>query len=117
MIDISDGLLIDIKHLLEESCVGARLWEYCLPVSKEYRKWAPLFSTDFYGIALNGGEDYELLFTAPSDIREKILSLGCSLKIPITRIGEILSKREGLSILRKDGRAYLPKDLGYDHFR
>jgi thiamine monophosphate kinase len=48
---------------------------------------------------------------------EGISSLARSLKIPITRIGEILPKKEGLHIIRKDGKDYSPSRLGFEHFR
>jgi len=117
MIDISDGLLIDTSHLLEESEVGARIWEDRIPLSRPYRKWVRSFSKDPSRFALSGGEDYELLFTAPSTMREKIASLARSLKIPITRIGEILAKEEGLHMISKDGEDYSPSRLGFEHFR
>jgi thiamine-monophosphate kinase len=117
MIDISDGLLIDTSHLLEESEVGARIWEDRIPLSRPYRKWVRSFSKDPFRIALSGGEDYELLFTASSNTREEITSLACSLKIPITRIGEILPKKEGFHIIRKDGKDYSPPHLGFEHFK
>ena len=117
MIDVSDGLLIDTTHLLEESGVGARIWEDRIPLSKPYRKWIHLYSKDPYQIALTGGEDYELLFTASSEMRKKISNLALSSKIPITRIGEILPRKEGLRIIRKDGTEYSPDRLGFEHFR
>jgi len=117
MIDVSDGLLIDTSHLLEESEVGARIWEDRIPLSRPYRKWVRSFSKDPSRFALSGGEDYELLFTAPSTMREKIASLARSLKIPITRIGEILAKEEGLHMISKDGEDYSPSCLGFEHFR
>jgi len=117
MIDVSDGLMIDTTHLLEESGVGARIWEDRIPLSRPYRKWIEAYSNDPYQIALTGGEDYELLFTASCQMEERIASLARSLKIPITRIGEILPKKEGLHIIRKDGREYSPTRLGFEHFR
>ncbi len=117
MIDISDGLLIDTKHILEESQVGARIWETYLPLSRQYRKWSTFYDDNLYDMALRGGEDYELLFSAPRNLRDRISSLSLSLKIPITRIGEILPKKEGFRIIRKDGREYLPNALGYNHFK
>jgi len=117
MIDVSDGLLIDASHLLEESEVGARIWEDRIPLSRPYRKWVRSFSKDPFHFALSGGEDFELLFTAPSTMREKIASLARSLKIPITRIGEILAKEEGLHMISKDGEDYSPSRLGFEHFR
>jgi len=117
MIDVSDGLLIDTSHLLEESGVGALIWEDRIPLSRLYRKWVRTFSKDPFRIAFSGGEDYELLFTASSNRREEITSLARSLKIPITRIGEILPKKEGLHIIRKDGTEYSPTHLGFEHFK
>jgi len=117
MIDVSDGLLIDTSHLLEESGVGARIWEDRIPLSSPYRKWVPSFSRDPLQFALTGGEDYELLFAAPCEMRERISSLARSLRIPITRIGEILPKKEGLHIIKKDGKEYSPSRLGFEHFK
>ena len=117
MIDVSDGLLIDTSHLLEESGVGARIWEDRIPLSRLYRKWIHFFSKDAFQFALSGGEDYELLFTAPSEMRKRIASLARSLKIPITRIGEILPKKDGLRIINRDGKDYSPSRLGFEHFK
>lgn len=117
MIDVSDGLLIDAKHLLEESKVGARIWEERVPLSGLYRKWVPSYSKDPYELALSGGEDYELLFTAPIQMRDKISALSRSSKILITRIGEILPRKEGFCIIKKNGKEYFPPRLGFEHFR
>jgi thiamine-monophosphate kinase len=117
MIDVSDGLLIDTNHLLEESKVGARIWENQIPLSRLYRKWVRFFSKDPYQIALAGGEDYELLFTASPEMRKSISNLALSLKIPLTRIGEILPQKKGVRIIRKDGREYCPSRLGFEHFK
>jgi thiamine-monophosphate kinase len=117
MIDVSDGLLIDTNHLLEESHVGARIWENRIPLSRLYRKNIHLYSKNLYQIALCGGEDYELLFTASPEMREKIFTLALSLKIPITRIGEIIPRKERFCIVRKDGKEYVPASMGFDHFK
>jgi len=117
MIDVSDGLLIDTTHLLEESGVGARIWEDRIPLSRSYRKWIHSFSKDPYQIALTGGEDYELLFTASPEERKKISGLARSLKIPVTWIGEILPQKKGFHIMRRDGKEYSPGHLGFNHFK
>jgi len=117
MIDVSDGLLIDTTHLLEESGVGARIWEDRIPLSRSYRKWIHSYSKDFYQVALTGGEDYELLFTASPEKKKKISTLVLSSKIPITWIGEILPQKEGFHITRRDGKEYSPGRLGFEHFR
>jgi thiamine-monophosphate kinase len=116
MIDISDGLLSDTQHLLEESKVGGRIWEDRLPLSKNYCQWVSLYSKNPYQLALTGGEDYELLFTAPKKVRAKISSLSHSLGVPITCIGEILPEKEGLQLIKEDGRIQFPSRLGFDHF-
>jgi len=116
MIDVSDGLLLDLSHLLEASQVGAQVLEGSLPLSKLYRRYIHSYSDDFYALALRGGEDYELLFTASAKNRERILSLSKDLKTPITWIGKILPPKEGLRILRKDGTSYVPRSRGYEHF-
>jgi thiamine-monophosphate kinase len=117
MIDVSDGLLIDTNHLLEESGVGARIWEDRIPLSKLYQKWIHFFSKSPYRFALSGGEDYELLFTVPPEMRKRISHLALSLKIPITQIGKIVPKKEGLHLIRKDGKKYSPSHLGFEHFK
>jgi len=117
MIDVSDGLLIDTNHLLEESGVGTWIWEDRIPLSKLYQKWIHSFSKSPYQFALNGGEDYELLFTAPPEMRKRISHLALSLKIPITQIGKIVSKKKGLHLIKKDGKEYVPFRLGFEHFK
>jgi thiamine-monophosphate kinase len=117
MIDVSDGLLIDTSHLLQESGVGVRVWEGRIPLSKLYQKWIRYWSKDPFQLALSGGEDYELLFTAPPEMRERISSLARSLRIPITRIGEILPIKEGFRIIKEDGKDYSPSRLGFEHFK
>jgi thiamine-monophosphate kinase len=117
MIDVSDGLLSDTHHLLEESGVGAMIWEDRIPLSRSYLENIHVYSKDPYAIALSGGEDYELLFTASPEKREKISSLSRSFKIPITCIGKILPRKKKLRIVRKDGKTYSPSRLGFDHFR
>jgi thiamine-monophosphate kinase len=117
MIDVSDGLLIDTKHLLDESGVGARIWEERIPLSGLYRRWVRLYSKDPLRIALTGGEDYELLFTAPPGARRKIMPLAGSLNLPITCIGEIRPRKEGFRLIRKNGTEYSPAFLGFEHFR
>ena len=117
MIDVSDGLLSDTRHLLEESGVGAMIWENRIPLSQSYRRTSHLYSKDPFHMALSGGEDYELLFTASPEKREKISSLSRSFKIPITCIGKILPKKKKLRIVQKDGETYSPSRLGFDHFR
>jgi len=117
MIDVSDGLLSDTLHIMEESKVGARIWENYIPLSSLYRRWVRTYSKDPYRIALSGGENYELLFTASPKRKTAILSLARSLNVPITRVGEILPEKEGVRLIRKEGEKILPHRVGFDHFK
>ena len=117
MIDVSDGLLSDTSHLLEESHVGAVIWEDRVPLSAAYRKQELSDSKSFFQLAFTGGEDYELLFTAPVKNRNRVSSLSKPLRVPITRIGKILPEKGGLVVVRAEGGRYTPSRLGFDHFR
>lgn len=115
MIDVSDGLLADLGHILERSGCGAAVHLARLPLSAEYRCRVPALSTAPYDLALSGGEDYELLFTAPADREEEIGALAARLDHPITAIGEIRAER-GLVVIDPDGSSYAPASRGFDHF-
>jgi thiamine-monophosphate kinase len=106
-IDVSDGLLADLGHILERSGVGARVETDRIPLSPALRKAAQAAGTDPLGWALAGGEDYRLLFTLEPG-REKGLS-------PLHPIGEITEK-SGLVLLRGGREIPAPKRGGYDHF-
>lgn len=103
MIDISDGLLLDLSRICAESKTGARIFLEKIPISDGLLKAAEYLGTPPHELALGGGEDYELLFTAPA--REKVDAF-C--------IGEITGR--GLKIIDKTGKAEKFKLKGYRHF-
>jgi len=76
MIDISDGLLIDLSRLCNESKVGARIYINNIPLSPELKKAASSLGISPIKLALSGGEDYELLFTAPTKKKVKAIYIG-----------------------------------------
>jgi len=76
MIDISDGLLIDLSRLCDESKVGAGIYTKNIPVSSELKRAASCLGISPIRLALSGGEDYELIFTAPRDKRVKAIYIG-----------------------------------------
>lgn len=115
MIDVSDGLLADLGHILEQSGCGATVYLDRLPLSAEYRRQSSRLSGDFYSCALSGGEDYELLFTAAPGLRETIAGLSAGLDLPMTDIGEIRGE-PGLSVIDPGGALYVPASRGFDHF-
>lgn len=110
MIDVSDGLLIDLWRLCTESKVGADIYEERIPVSDELRVVSIDSGFDALNFALTGGEDYELLFTTSEEIDPSILS-----RMRITEIGMITE--EGFNIIKKDGkrRPFIPE--GFLHLR
>ena len=115
MIDISDGLLADLGHILDLSGVGAHLMLAKLPISEEYRDKTATFASDIYTLALSGGEDYELLFTVPPAKVPLLHTITGETGTAITGIGEITSAA-GIRIIAPDGTEYTPECRGYNHF-
>lgn len=103
MMDISDGLFIDLSRLCKESGVGARIYEDRIPMSGELRKTAEYLGVDPIDFAAGGGEDYELLFTAPSNA-----------KVEAFCVGEITKK--GLRMIDREGNIRKVSIRGYQHF-
>ncbi len=116
MIDLSDGLLSDLGHLCEESRVGARLWVERLPLSRCLREAAGERESPDWQMALQGGEDYELLFSAPAKNRARILALGRRWKCGISLIGRIEPGESGIVIEGSSGPVDPGLFKGYDHF-
>src|SRR5262249_43659031 len=72
LIDISDGLSTDLHRLCEQSCVGAVIHAQKIPLPRSAKRLGPVLARTALDYALNGGEDYELLFTVPPKLRNKI---------------------------------------------
>jgi thiamine-monophosphate kinase len=117
MIDISDGLIADLGHILEESRAGAKIWISRIPLSEAFRRAAPRYTPNGIDLAISGGEDYELLLTTTRKKAEKLMALFRKSGLQITPIGEIVDSRHGLKLYREDGREYRLKRRGYDHFK
>lgn len=113
-IDISDGLLADLGHILEASRLAARLEFSALPVSPVLRNHLQHLLA--MQCALSGGDDYELCFTAPAAHHAEILDIAARLKLPLTRIGTIVAGR-GCLVLDASGDPINMETTGYDHFR
>ncbi|OGS93981.1 MAG: thiamine-phosphate kinase [Gallionellales bacterium RIFCSPLOWO2_02_FULL_57_47] len=131
-IDISDGLLADLGHILDASQAGARLDFAALPVSPVMRGQvtgarascpqisgqdarAPANNLLGKQCVLSGGDDYELCFTAPAMRHAEILKIGAGLELPLTPIGEIVAGR-GCIVHDASGNPVKPESSGYDHF-
>jgi len=120
-LDISDGLLGDLQHILRQSQVDAEICLDQLPKSVTLQKQEQSIQNQF---AACGGDDYEICFTAPSDRRNQIYSISKSLNLPLTLIGTIVSKKNIESkIALRDSSGILLGDAettifikSFDHF-
>lgn len=117
MLDISDGLAGDLAHLCERSSVGARIFAEKLPASPDNRALARRVRGDEWYWALHGGEDYELLLTAPAR-RANALVQGVfeATGTEVSVIGEVLPAEQGRRLLLPDGHAVALEPSGWDHF-
>lgn len=115
MIDVSDGLLADLGHILEQSGAGARVHLERIPLSPFFIEKCRPINDHAFSLALSGGEDYELLFTAPRSREEDVMELFRPMGTRLTAIGEITKERE-LRVLVRDGGEYKSARQGYNHF-
>lgn len=112
-IDISDGLLADLGHILVASGVGAVLNYAQLPIHSEVRNIANLNLVQ--RCVLAGGDDYELCFTAPLAAQQVLEKLAQDLDLKLTAIGYIEAGK-GVRVLDGEGNTMLVSQHGYDHF-
>jgi thiamine-monophosphate kinase len=112
-IDISDGLLSDLRHICEASQVSARVEVDRLPVQPMVRD---NFGDRALKLALAGGEDYELLFTASTEVINKVQEEAAC---PVTIVGEIFAGKAGeVNVLDTNGNpADVTKEAGWEHFK
>lgn len=113
-LDVSDGLAQDLGHLLAASGVGATVWLAEIPVSAAARAALEILGEPLQ-VLLSGGDDYELLFAAPPENRERLQQLSSGLSLAITRIGQV-SAAKGLTILDTAGRPVAIDIPGWTHF-
>lgn len=113
--DISDGLLADLGHILERSGVSAEIeWEK-IPTSVALQSMTPARQHE---AALAGGDDYELIFTAPPSSAERIYEAGLLSGTPVTRIGRVIERTSrAVTVRTPDELPVLLVTEGFDHFR
>ena len=114
LIDLSDGLRADLGHILKASKVGARVHVASLPLSSTFRTGLAIDS-GLLDLALAGGEDYELLWSAPPAAAPALAALATELELPLTCIGEIVVAA-GLHVVAADGEEIISAKVGYNHF-
>ncbi len=98
MMDVSDGLSSELLHICHESKVGCRIYEERIPIDYQTAVMAEKFNMNVSTVALNGGEDYELLFTVPLTLHDKITEIK-----GISIIGYICSQSSGSALITRDG--------------
>jgi thiamine-monophosphate kinase len=115
MIDISDGIALDLEHITVEQGLGADIYIKRIPLSPDYRARIFEFAKNPYELALSGGEDYELLFTSPQEKGEEIKGVSIKLGIKITEIGRVTEKPP-IRVLDSDENEVEVKHRGFIHF-
>lgn len=111
MIDVSDGLSSELLHLCEQSKKGCRVYEEKIPIDYQTATMAEEFNMNLTTAALNGGEDYELLFTVPLDRYDEVKNIE-----EIKVIGHITSPKQGACLVTRDGQEFKLKAQGWNSF-
>lgn len=108
MIDISDGLSSELMHICKQSNVGCRIYEERIPIDYQTAIMAEELNLNVITCALNGGEDFELLFTVPIADHEKVAAMK-----DVRVIGHIVSDSMGLALITRDGAEMELKAQGW----
>lgn len=111
MIDVSDGLSSEILHICKDSGVGARIYEDRIPIDYQTASMAEQLNMNLVTAAMNGGEDYELLFTVPLTDRDKIEGMK-----GVNMIGYITKPELGCALVTRDGAEMPIKAQGWQAF-
>ena len=109
MIDISDGLSSEMLHICKASGVGCRLYEERIPLDYQTAAAAEELNMNVTTCALNGGEDYELLFTVPLTDHDKVAAMD-----GVTIIGRISKPELGKVLVTRDGAEFELKAQGWN---
>ncbi len=115
-VDVSDGLLGDLGHILAASGVGARVdADAAVGLVAAVRAGLELDARMLRTCALSGGDDYELVFTAPAAARDAVMQAGCAGDTAVTRIGSV-SIEPGVQVVDAQGAPVAQRFEGFDHF-
>ena len=109
MIDVSDGVASEVRHICKQSNVGAVIYADKIPISKNTMNGSKTLKKDAVDFALYGGEDFELIFTADKNKLNRLK------KYDVSVIGEIVHKKYGIKLIKNGKKLNL--EIGFDHFR
>ena len=109
MMDISDGLSSELMHICKQSNTGCRIYEEHIPIDYQTAVMAEEFNMNLTTCAMNGGEDYELLFTVPIADHEKVSQME-----GIRLIGHITKPELGCALITRDGQEFELKAQGWN---
>jgi thiamine-monophosphate kinase len=112
MIDVSDGLASDLLHICKQSGKGATIYEDKIAIDHEVVSVSDELGIPALTMALNGGEDYELLFSVPLDQYDKVKSMKA-----VTIIGHIVEEEAGVNLVTSSGTMLPVQAQGWNHFR
>lgn len=112
MMDVSDGLSSEVLHICHDSGVGCRIYEEKIPIDYQTYKMAEELNMNATVCALSGGEDYELIFTAPLECLDTLTTLE-----QISIIGHTCKKEEGYTLVAKGGGEFELKAQGWTNFQ
>ena len=115
LIDVSDGLFADAGHIASTSKLSLQLDLSSVPLSPAFAQWSMhVDNFDLMLSVLGGGDDYELLFTAPMDNREQVESMATKLALKITKIGNVTTGNK--VVVTNDGVVINADSTGFTHF-
>ncbi len=112
MMDVSDGLSSELLHICHQSHTGCRIYEERIPIDYQTAVMAEELGMNLVTAAMNGGEDYELLFTVPLSSHEEISRLE-GIKV----IGHITKEELGCAMITRDGKEIELKAQGFNHMK
>lgn len=110
-IDVSDGLLDDLGKICNASMVGAVVKSDLIPADSYLRR---VFPENWLDLALSGGEDYELLFTAPAKTIDAVIE---AVNVQVTVIGDIVNQPKIVNVVDPEGKLIIPSRTGWDHLQ
>ena len=118
MIDTSEGFLADLRHICQDSEVGALLMQEKFPISRELQNAAQQLGLDPYHLFLQESDDYELIITcSPDNVSDVCSAVKAVSKVPLSEVGKITESVEEIQLMSPDGTRHPIHPGGWDHFK